>query len=530
MRAPRLLALILAAQLMVVATAAAAPPHAGSVDRSFGTNGRVKLSLPGERVRPSAVLVQPDGRIVVAGTLVAPGQYSYRGPAFAARFEADGELDTGFGENGVARVASSTPLAIDGAALQPDGALLLSGTTTPEGGSILGAVVRLSAAGHVDEGFGSGGIARIPPAGVNPYPPGVQQLSHVAAMPDGRIVAAGSQDSFDPHTASEPYVVRLMRDGTPDTGFGGEGRASIGTSNPIALLVRPNGEVVIVGWDERFFGGTDLNLLRLGADADPSPAFASHSYRSWVRGIAASLRPDGTIAFVGEMITSPGKRVARRWIARALIGPELQLLERGKVATTGFVAATFDRRGAVLTAGPWLAEAEMPPWQIARYRDIRRHDLSFGDRHGNRLVNIDPPSGSSYTGTADLTGLAMQGAKLIVAGYSHPSRQPNDGQSLTLIRLNARQDESGPRLDVSGLPHRRCQAGTTELVVHARDESRTTTRAWIDRRRLARSTRHRFRTELDATKLKPGRHRLRIRSHDAAGNLGARSWTVRVCG
>jgi len=57
-----------------------------------------------------------------------------------------------------------------------------------------------------------------------------------------------------------------------------------------------------------------------------------------------------------------------------------------------------------------------------------------------------------------------------------------------------------------------------------------TTRVWIDRHRLATETRHRFRVTLDASELKPGRHRLRVRSVDAAGNLGARSTTVRVCG
>jgi hypothetical protein len=33
----------------------------------------VKLTLPGERIRPSALLVQGDGRIVMVGTLVDPG-------------------------------------------------------------------------------------------------------------------------------------------------------------------------------------------------------------------------------------------------------------------------------------------------------------------------------------------------------------------------------------------------------------------------------------------------------------------------
>jgi hypothetical protein len=261
----------------------------------------------------------------------------------------------------------------------------------------------------------------------------------------------------------------------------------------------------------------------------PSYAFASHPYLSDLAALAARLRPDGTIDFVGQLANYRRSGV-RRFLGYARIGTNLQLLEQGKVAKIGVVAAAFDPRGAVLTAGPWLAEAEPPPWQIERYREMRRLDRSFGDRKGKRLVHIDPPPGLTDTRITELTGLAMQGDRLIVAGYSRPRGKPNDGQSLALVRLIARQDGSGPRLSVRGLPRRRCLTGVTELVVLARDESRVTTRAWIDRHRLATGTRHRFRVELDANELKPGRHRLRLRSIDAAGNLGARSTTLRVCG
>lgn len=63
--------------LTVLAVAALAPsvaagaPRPGSIDRSFGGgDGRVRLKLSGERIWPSAWRVQPDGKLVVIGSLL----------------------------------------------------------------------------------------------------------------------------------------------------------------------------------------------------------------------------------------------------------------------------------------------------------------------------------------------------------------------------------------------------------------------------------------------------------------------------
>ena len=138
----------------------------------------------------------------------------------------------------------------------------------------IGAVVRLLPSGRVDEAFGSGGISTVPSAAESGYTRGVMTLDHAATQPDGRLVAAGSQDPLDVHSAADPYVVRLMPNGRPDPSFDHDGRASIGTSNPVAVLSRPSGDLVVVGWDTEYFGGGYLSLLRVGpGDNDfPRPA------------------------------------------------------------------------------------------------------------------------------------------------------------------------------------------------------------------------------------------------------------------
>ena len=83
--------------------AVAVPAQAVSkLDSSFGLNGRVAVEL-GAKNSGHAVLVQPDGRIVVAGA-------SSKGSALnfsLLRFNKDGTLDTAFNGEGVKTVSAA---------------------------------------------------------------------------------------------------------------------------------------------------------------------------------------------------------------------------------------------------------------------------------------------------------------------------------------------------------------------------------------------------------------------------------------
>jgi uncharacterized delta-60 repeat protein len=217
------IASIVLAALAIPAPPLAAKPHAGSVDRSFGRNGSVVFNLPGEQMGPRAVAVDDSGKILVAGE-----------DAEVVRFLPNGRLDPAFGAGGIARVPLPRPVSVDGLALQPDGALLLSGITVGDGGERVGAVARLLPTGAVDPGFGSQGLAIVP--GENSgIPPSVDSLPHIGVQAGGRIVAAGSQRASDVHNPADPFVVRLLPDGMPDPSFDGNGTARAGTSHPAAV-------------------------------------------------------------------------------------------------------------------------------------------------------------------------------------------------------------------------------------------------------------------------------------------------------
>jgi len=92
----------------------------GDLDPAFGTDGLVTTSPGPDRSTAYALGIQPDGRIVVAGGAA--------GAVLLARFEADGTADRAFGSNGLvtARFAPGPNIAY-ALVIQPDGGIVVAG-------------------------------------------------------------------------------------------------------------------------------------------------------------------------------------------------------------------------------------------------------------------------------------------------------------------------------------------------------------------------------------------------------------------
>ncbi len=108
----------------------------GFYDPTFGpgANGQVSVDFGGTDVA-NAMALQPDGKILVAGT---------DGDGFAvARLLPNGTLDPSFGTGGRATVNFTGVDVARGMALQPDGKIVLVGETGPAGGTTDYAVTRL---------------------------------------------------------------------------------------------------------------------------------------------------------------------------------------------------------------------------------------------------------------------------------------------------------------------------------------------------------------------------------------------------
>jgi uncharacterized delta-60 repeat protein len=146
----------------------------GELDDSFGDEGVVTIDFGGLIDRALDVAIQPDGRIIVAGS----GMSKYA----AARLNPDGSLDHSFGDNG--KVVLAEEEYISRVILQPDGKIIVlgsSGYLTPERFRL----ARLEANGALDVTFGVDGVTVT--TFIN-----TDRGSGLVLQPDGMIVAGGS--------------------------------------------------------------------------------------------------------------------------------------------------------------------------------------------------------------------------------------------------------------------------------------------------------------------------------------------------
>ncbi|MFT4101619.1 MAG: Calx-beta domain-containing protein [Burkholderiaceae bacterium] len=230
----------------------------GSLDTGFGAAGKVTGGITG---RAFAVAIQADGRIVVAGDDPTIEQVK------VARLNADGSIDASFGVAGqvTTDVAGSGDLAAN-LVVQPNGAILVSGD--PIGGLPVGStsLVRYTAVGSLDAGFGSGGVLTLD---------GRRVGEGLALQADGRIVLAGTVDTAQAAMTGFA-LMRLMPDGSPDTGFGDAG-AVLTVVNPQggdaarAVAIQPDGRIVAAGRSGRL--NPNFAVARYLPDGSPDASF-----------------------------------------------------------------------------------------------------------------------------------------------------------------------------------------------------------------------------------------------------------------
>jgi uncharacterized delta-60 repeat protein len=130
---------------------------AGDLDTSFGVGGKVVTDVPGYTSEfGTDVAVQPDGKILVAGYAVS----STNGTSdFAVlRYNPDGSLDTSFGIDGkvFTDFSNSSDVAF-AIALQVDGRIIVGGVTSTSSLPGTFAVVRYLPNGDLDPSLGVGG-------------------------------------------------------------------------------------------------------------------------------------------------------------------------------------------------------------------------------------------------------------------------------------------------------------------------------------------------------------------------------------
>ena len=161
----------------------------GTLDPSFGFGGKVVTDFGSSHEAAGAIAIQPDGKLVVAGSTRPFGAYDSHPPDFAlARYNANGTLDTSFGADGKVSTGFQPGWADTGygVALAPRGKIVVAGWGLPgaSGGPGVIDLARYNADGSLDTSFGGDGT-------VVSAPVTDSAAFSVVVQPDSKVVVAG---------------------------------------------------------------------------------------------------------------------------------------------------------------------------------------------------------------------------------------------------------------------------------------------------------------------------------------------------
>lgn len=272
----------------------------GSTDPGFGSGGRVVTDVAGRQDRAVAAVAQPDGRIVVAGTTRGGTADS---DLLVLRYEPDGALDATFGTGGVVRLDLAGPFdqGYD-LALAPGGRIVVAGSSgaAPGVGAVPGdgVLVALDAAGALDPAFGVGGVARVNPALR-------ASLLYLERLAGGELLALGS--GTNDGLSGSQFFARFTAAGALDAGFGGGDGVLPPAAGPVTfdMALAAGGDVLSIGsgflWGY-FFGA--LAVSRHHPDGSPDATWGSagraaiHAPGRYNQGAFAGLEDSATGAVV----------------------------------------------------------------------------------------------------------------------------------------------------------------------------------------------------------------------------------------
>jgi uncharacterized delta-60 repeat protein len=287
----------------------------GTLDTSFGANGKVLTTVSTFGDAVYAVAIQTDGKIIAAGTVLLPagGDTAF----LILRYNANGTLDQTFGTGGVVTTnIGNVDDSAEAIALQTDGKIVVSGEKgilRPPGEerNSDAVLVRYNANGSLDTGFGTGGIT------ISDFGPAPDYYADDAAdlviLPDGKTVIVGTSDGAGYY---DSLVARYNANGTLDTTFGTGGRTKTDLGNGFqddssGVAVQADGKIVAVGAALPNSFDLDFALIRYNADGTLDTTFGAggkvvfgleHLHDEELNEVA--IQADGKIVAVGDSNSS----------------------------------------------------------------------------------------------------------------------------------------------------------------------------------------------------------------------------------
>jgi uncharacterized delta-60 repeat protein len=329
------------------------PIHAapGDLDPTFNPTG----SLPGTLSRASSkdydrenrVLIQPDGKLLIAGTRNA------RSLTTATNFEIwrynpDGTPDTTFANAGLLQFTVNTADKFEEVAdvvLLPDGRFVVGSTCKMphvNGSNDDFCLVRFKPDGSIDSTFGTNGIVTAEIGA------GDDTLKAIALQIDGKIVAAGACGT---PTGTGACVARFLENGSLDTAFGTGGKFTqqLATRHLVeSAKLQSDGRIVFAGTCGSGVTYPDVCVTRLTSTGALDPTFNSTGNRT-VRFVGGFIDYEIDALPTPLLIQPDGRIIVGAVCLESVVGVGYMCI--AKLNANGTYVATFGSSNSTESAG-----------------------------------------------------------------------------------------------------------------------------------------------------------------------------------
>jgi uncharacterized delta-60 repeat protein len=384
----------------------------GSLDSTFGTNGRARASVGSNESYPQAGAIQVDGKIVVTGQTLTGNNWDFA----LVRYNSDGSLDNSFGTNG--KVITPIGLYSDnpsGLAIQSDGKIIVVGYSQDNNYIPAFAVMRYKSNGSIDSTFGNNGkiISHIGPfiTYINGIYYGTysdEYAKSVVIQADEKIVVAGESYTYNDCYHDDYYggvyctrvfaMVRYNSNGSLDNTFGNNGKVidSVSLSYISSAVLQTDGKILVTG------------------TGNPN-GFRANRYK-----IDGSL--DSSFGTNGKVITPVGQ-TNYPYPNSLVVQPDGKIVLAG--SANGNNASDF---------------------AVVRYNSNGSLDNTFNI---NGIAIFHTGQQGSYDGA---TGVAVQNNKILVGGQSnyYSNNNVNNNFNLVVVKLGETNSAFSPTITSTG--------------------------------------------------------------------------------
>jgi uncharacterized delta-60 repeat protein len=339
----------------------------------------------------AAVAVQPDGKVVVAG--------SGGGDFVVARYRSDGTLDPGFGGDGWTRTDFGGDDRAEAVTVAPDGKIVVAGGGGPAPDF---AVARYQPDGSPDRGF-HGGTVTTDLGGVD--------AATTVDIQGGKVLVGGGSTR---QRGAEGVLVRYTGAGALDASFDGDGRLFDGDWQVLDVLVQPDLKAVVLSMlVQRFLPAGHRDRRFANPDVNGGGSGFRRTDRQSTGHIVLAGASDCNTAPVLRLDPATGE--PDRWF-----GGGTQTTGAGAIAV---LVLSGDR--VLVVSDSWQYEfcSSTPAIVFERYLADGRRDAGFGENGGLVVQTSDWPATVETTPVA----AALAGSSIVVVGRNYLARFTTDG-------------------------------------------------------------------------------------------------------